>query len=106
MVLLLFTENPCLNMATNTPAYMTPVLPGSLLQLVHDPQYLPPAEAPNPLLTDSDVIEPPLPPVAGKEAPSPGNGTTAAPPRLNGQPKITPGIFFSSLATLVATLLL
>lgn len=106
MVLPLFTENACLNLGTNIPTYMSPVQPGSLWQLIGNPQYLPPAEAPNPLLVDSDVVEPPLPPVAAKEAPSPGNGTTAAPPRPNGQPKITAGIFFSSLVTLVATLLL
>ncbi|KAJ0045487.1 hypothetical protein Pint_03999 [Pistacia integerrima] len=100
-----YRKNICLNMGNSTPIYMSPVEPGSLIALVTDP-YLPPAEAPNPLLTEADVIEPPLPPVTDKQAPSPGGGgTAAAPTQPNGQPKIAAGIF-SSLVTLLASLLL
>ncbi|KAJ0102396.1 hypothetical protein Patl1_04048 [Pistacia atlantica] len=100
-----YRKNLCLNLGNSTPMYMSPVQPGSLFQLITTP-YLPPAEAPNPLLTEADVIEPPLPPVTDKQAPSPGGGgTAAAPTQPNGQPKIAAGIF-SSLVTLLASLLL
>ncbi|XP_031284227.1 glycerophosphodiester phosphodiesterase GDPDL4-like isoform X2 [Pistacia vera] len=100
-----YRKNICLNMGNSTPIYMNPVEPGSLIAVV-TPPYLPPAEAPNPLLTEADVIEPPLPPVTDKQAPSPGGGgTAAAPTQPNGQPKIAAGIF-SSLVTLLASLLL
>ncbi|EPS69135.1 glycerophosphodiesterase-like protein, partial [Genlisea aurea] len=46
----------------NTPNYMLPVQPGSLITLLVKNQ-LPPAPAPSPVLTEGDVIEAPLPPV-------------------------------------------
>ncbi|MBA0864675.1 hypothetical protein Goshw_005077, partial [Gossypium schwendimanii] len=66
-----YRRNRCLNRGNQIPAYMSPVQPGSLYQLITAP-YLPPAEAPNPFLTEADVNEPPLPPVAAK-APSTPN---------------------------------
>ncbi|KAK0600198.1 hypothetical protein LWI29_012674 [Acer saccharum] len=50
---------------TTTPNYMSPVQPGSLLQLI-TPLYMPPAVVPMPILTESDIAEPPFPPVAEK----------------------------------------
>ncbi|MEI4855901.1 hypothetical protein, partial [Klebsiella pneumoniae] len=93
---------PCLNLGENTPVYMSPVKPGSLLSLIQ-PQ--PPAEAPSPVLAESDVAEPPFPSVVAK--PNTDNDTTAPPPNPpNGQAKVVVGIFLSNLAILLATLLL
>lgn len=61
--------NSC--MGKNPPAFMLPPQPGGLLSAML-PSAQPPAAAPMPLLTDSDVAEPPLPPVS--------NTTTAATP--------------------------
>ncbi|KAK0601323.1 hypothetical protein LWI29_023199 [Acer saccharum] len=100
-----YRKNRCLSKNLKTaPNYMSPVQPGSLFQLILSPQYLPPAEAPNPIFTVSDVAEPPLPPVAGK---TPTGGSPAAPtPTRNGQPRLAGCIFLSSLAMLFAALLL
>ncbi|KAL0785154.1 hypothetical protein Bca101_001400 [Brassica carinata] len=49
----------------DTPVYMIPVPPAGLLEIV-SPTFLPPAEAPNPVFTDADITEPPLPPVTAK----------------------------------------
>lgn len=79
-----------------TPNYMSPVQPGSLLQLV-TPNYLPPKTPPSPVLDDKDVAEPPLPPVSAKPpAPAGEGGSTAAPPtsKPNGQPKLGAGAGF------------
>lgn len=96
-----YKRNLCLG--DNLPAYMSPVVPGTLLQVM---SYLPPAEAPYPVLTESDVVEPPLPAVSAKE-PSPGGSTSLGPtsPR-NRQPKTTRCIFSSSLTLLLVVLLL
>ncbi|KAI9186281.1 hypothetical protein LWI28_015721 [Acer negundo] len=59
-----YRKNRCLSKdLKTTPNYMSPVQPGSLFQLI-TPQYMPPAEAPNPILSEPDIVEPPLPPVA------------------------------------------
>jgi hypothetical protein len=60
--------NSC--MGKNAPGFMQPTTPGGLLSVMGGAQ--PPAAAPMPLLTDSDVTEPPLPPVS--------NTTTASTP--------------------------
>jgi Glycerophosphoryl diester phosphodiesterase family len=63
--------NTCQNMGNNTPSYMNPVQPGGLLGAL---PAQPPALSPLPVLSDSDVAEPPLPNATGKasnaEAPS------------------------------------
>ncbi|PQQ11175.1 glycerophosphodiester phosphodiesterase GDPDL3 [Prunus yedoensis var. nudiflora] len=100
-----YKGNRCLSEKV-LPSYMSPVQPASLIQVV-TPDYLPPAEAPNPTLTASDVIEPPLPSVESAPAPGPtGRSTVGAPPPPNRQPKIAAGFFLSSLAMLIATLFL
>ncbi|KAK3199860.1 hypothetical protein Dsin_023275 [Dipteronia sinensis] len=78
--------------------------PGSLIQLV-TAQYLPPAAAPMPILTESDIAEPPFPPVAEK-TPTGGSAAASPTPSRNGQPRLAGCIFLSSLATLLAALLL
>ncbi|RCV07062.1 hypothetical protein SETIT_1G213900v2 [Setaria italica] len=61
--------NSC--MGKNAPDFMRPAQPGGLISVM-DQRAQPPAAAPMPLLTDSDVAEPPLPPVS--------NTTTASSP--------------------------
>ncbi|XP_057473817.1 glycerophosphodiester phosphodiesterase GDPDL3-like isoform X1 [Actinidia eriantha] len=102
-----YKKNKCLGLGDKTPPYMSPVQPGSLMQLI-TPQYLPPAEAPKPVLTESDVVEPPLPTVAELGPPSGnGNGTTAPPlTPPSGQPEVVACIFLSSLAVLLSSLAL
>jgi hypothetical protein len=64
-----FAVNKCMNMGDNTPNFMAPATPGGLLEAMSKTA-LPPALAPMPLLTGSDVAEPPLPPAGST------NGTT------------------------------
>ncbi|KAL5711584.1 glycerophosphodiester phosphodiesterase [Ranunculus cassubicifolius] len=89
-----YRRNRCLSMGDNMPTYMSPVEPGSLLQLI-TPDLLPPAEAPYPLLTESDVAQGPLPPVSN------------IPPNRNSNVRLTAAIYFSSLLSLfLASILL
>lgn len=84
---------------------MAPAQPGALLTLV-SPTAFPPAEAPNPVFTDADVTEPPLPPVTAK-APtsSPGTPSTNA-QAPSGQTRITLSLLLSVFAMVLASLLL
>ncbi|KAL5737515.1 hypothetical protein ACOSP7_030276 [Xanthoceras sorbifolium] len=101
-----YRKNRCLNQGkSETPPYMSPVQPGSLMQLITT-EYLPPAEAPKPILTESDVVEPPLPSVIKNIPSSPGGGSSAGPTPANGQPRLAGCIFMSSLAMLLAAFLL
>ncbi|BAF14974.1 glycerophosphodiester phosphodiesterase GDPDL3 [Oryza sativa Japonica Group] len=61
--------NTCMHMGNNTPSFMAPARPGDLLQIISKPAQ-PPAMSPMPLLTGSDVAEPPLPPARTAQAPS------------------------------------
>ncbi|BAT80644.1 hypothetical protein VIGAN_03023900 [Vigna angularis var. angularis] len=99
-----YRRNKCLNLGDKRPTYMDPATPGGFFSLI-TPEYLPPAQAPLPPLTESEVAVPPLPPVA-KIAPasSPSSGTAA--PQGNAQPMVTVCFFFSSLAVFIASLLL
>jgi hypothetical protein len=58
-----------MHMGNNTPSFMAPARPGDLLQIISKPAQ-PPAMSPMPLLTGSDVAEPPLPPARTAQAPS------------------------------------
>ncbi|KAK3006559.1 LOW QUALITY PROTEIN: hypothetical protein RJ639_015632 [Escallonia herrerae] len=85
-----YRRNRCLGLGDKTPPYMNPVEP---------------AEAPNPVLTDSDVIEPPLPSVVKPSTNGTGNnGPAAAATPPNGQHKVVLHIFLSTLAILLSTL--
>lgn len=83
---------------------MTPVEAGSLFQVMV-PSFFPPAEAPNPVLTEDDVIEPPLPPVAVRSPPSgTGNGTAApGPTSPSGQSMVVASTLLSTLTILLVT---
>ncbi|XP_058742900.1 glycerophosphodiester phosphodiesterase GDPDL1-like [Vicia villosa] len=99
-----YSRNKCLNLGVKTPPYMLPVQAGSLYQSLNN-QSLPPAQAPFPSLTKSEVVEAPLPAVV-KIAPasSPAAGTKSPP--KNAQPKVSVCFFLSSLAVFVASILL
>nr|DAD23576.1 TPA_asm: hypothetical protein HUJ06_025039 [Nelumbo nucifera] len=102
-----YRNNRCLKMGNKKPGYMKPTPPGGLLPIVNA-ALLPPAEAPNPVLTESDVAEPPLPSVT-KNTSTSGNGTVASPPtspKPSGQPQSTTYVLFSSLGIFLTTLLL
>uniref|UniRef100_A0A0D3E964 glycerophosphodiester phosphodiesterase n=1 Tax=Brassica oleracea var. oleracea TaxID=109376 RepID=A0A0D3E964_BRAOL len=95
-----YRRNRCLGTQETLPPYMAPVEPGSLLQAVNA---IPPAQAPNPVFTDDDVTEPPLPPVAAKSPTStPGDSfTNAQAPRPSGQTRLTLSLRFSVFASLL-----
>ncbi|KAE9458305.1 hypothetical protein C3L33_09785, partial [Rhododendron williamsianum] len=83
------------------PQFMLPVDSKGLWSIL-DPQDQPPAQAPKPVLTNADVVEPPLPPVVSKAAPPSDTGNPT--PKQNGQPKVVAFNFPSYLAVLIATL--
>uniref|UniRef100_A0A6N2M7P1 glycerophosphodiester phosphodiesterase n=1 Tax=Salix viminalis TaxID=40686 RepID=A0A6N2M7P1_SALVM len=100
-----YKKNLCLG-GKELPSYMSPASPGSLRQLI-SPAALPPAEPPNPVLSESDVVEAPLPSFAATSPPPPGGGAAAVPPGTsNGLPKIGAGSFLTSLAMFFTILLL
>ncbi|XP_076897608.1 glycerophosphodiester phosphodiesterase GDPDL3-like isoform X1 [Bidens hawaiensis] len=90
-----YRSSPCLGLPPDqTPPYMEPAKPGQLLQII-SPQMMPPAEAPNPILTLADVADAPIPP-ATKKSPLPaGNSTSPS----SQPPTVTARVLLSSLAT-------
>ncbi|XP_028127062.1 glycerophosphodiester phosphodiesterase GDPDL3-like [Camellia sinensis] len=104
-----YKRNRCFGLGNKTPNCMIPVQPGGLIQLMI-PQNMPPAEAPNPVLTVPDVVEPPLPAVVElppTSNPSNTNGSTApSPTQPNRQPKVLACVIVSYLAVLLVTLAL
>ncbi|KAL8509839.1 hypothetical protein ACS0TY_016891 [Phlomoides rotata] len=101
-----YRRNRCLGYK-ETPLYMSPVSPGGLLTVMAKPD-MPPAEAPDPVLTESNVIEPPLPPVAERPpTETTGNGTTApGPTPRNGQPTLVVTTILNAMAILLAAFVL
>ncbi|CAF1761493.1 hypothetical protein Bca4012_044819 [Brassica carinata] len=99
-----YKRNRCLT-RKDLPPYMSPVQPAGLLSIM-SPTSLPPAEAPNPVFTDADVTEPPLPPVIAKaptSSPGPLSTDEKAP---NGQPRVALSLLLSAFAMVLASLLL
>ncbi|KAK9072251.1 hypothetical protein SSX86_008684 [Deinandra increscens subsp. villosa] len=82
------------------PPYMEAVHPGELVGLM-TPESMPPAEAPNPILTDADVADAPIPPATKKPPPPAGNSTSPS----SQPPRVTVRILQSSL-TIVAIIIL
>lgn len=107
LVLWVIAGNPCLNMGKQKPTSMYPVQPGLLLPLMTVPN-LPPTQAPLPLLTDSDVEEPPLPAVSTNSPSNNTGGNSMSPtsPRQNGQPRNTGACIMMSLTMLLGSYLL
>ncbi|GKE20508.1 hypothetical protein Tco_1432020 [Tanacetum coccineum] len=80
---------------------MTPAQPGQLQQFM-TLQLMPPAEAPNPILTEDGISDAPIPPATKPSPPSSGNSTSPS-----GQPpKVTMGILLSSFATVLVMFLI
>ncbi|KAI4390076.1 hypothetical protein MLD38_002226 [Melastoma candidum] len=103
-----YKRNKCLGLGKNTPNYMSPVPPGGLVSLITATPMLPPAEAPDPILTDADVSEPPLPPVSARP-PTPSPPSASSPPPVkskNGQTRAAAHLLVSSVVGFLATLLL
>ncbi|RWR76309.1 Glycerophosphoryl diester phosphodiesterase [Cinnamomum micranthum f. kanehirae] len=102
-----YRRNPCLNMGKQKPSFMDPVQPGGLLQLMTLAN-LPPTQAPLPILTDSDVEEPPLPAVSTNSPSNNTGGNSMSPtsPRGNGQPRNTGACIVMSLMMLLGSFLL
>ncbi|CAH2077855.1 unnamed protein product, partial [Thlaspi arvense] len=99
-----YKKNRCLS-RKEFPAYMAPVEPGGLLKVV-SPTAMPPAQAPNPVFTDADVTEPPLPPVTAKAPTStPGTPSTNA-QAPSGQTRLALSLLLSVFAMVLASLLL
>ncbi|TMW84685.1 hypothetical protein EJD97_024632 [Solanum chilense] len=100
-----YRRNRCMRYKV-PPLYFSLVSPGVLQQFMSR-QSLPPAEAPSPILTKSDVAEPPLPPVA-KITPTARNESTAsaAPTSPTGQSSVVAGVFTSCLTILLADLVI
>ncbi|XP_058742901.1 glycerophosphodiester phosphodiesterase GDPDL4-like [Vicia villosa] len=98
-----YRKNRCLNLGEKTPPYMLPVQVGSLYALISRLSMAPAqAPAPLPLLTESEVVEPPLPDVAERaSAPLPRD----PPVTKNAQPKVTV-CYLSNAAVFVAFFLL
>ncbi|CAF2327889.1 hypothetical protein BRARA_J00984 [Brassica rapa] len=99
-----YKRNKCLT-RKDLPPYMSPVQPAGLLSIM-SPTSLPPAEAPNPVFTDADVTEPPLPPVIAK-APTSSPGPLSTDEKSpNGQTRVTLSLLLSAFAMVLASLLL
>ncbi|KAL7103385.1 hypothetical protein ACP275_08G175900 [Erythranthe tilingii] len=102
-----YKRNRCLGYK-DIPLYMTPVQPGGLLTLMTS-QFLPPAEAPSPVLTEDDVAEPPLPAVIVRpNTTETGPGTTAPSPiPANGGPRtLVASTILCGIAILLTTFVL
>ncbi|XP_073140296.1 glycerophosphodiester phosphodiesterase GDPDL3-like [Henckelia pumila] len=98
-----YRRNRCLGYK-DLPAYMTPVQPGGLLPLMST---MPPAQAPNPVLTESDIVEPPLPPAIKPEVNTGGDGSTApGPTTRNGQSSVVASTVLSVIAIVLAAIML
>ncbi|GKV38709.1 hypothetical protein SLEP1_g46593 [Rubroshorea leprosula] len=96
-----YRRNRCLNRGNKTPPYMLAIPPAGLLQFIAAVS-MPPAEAPYPILTEADVVEPPLPAGSAKSPSASPTRTTPA-PLPSGQPKVAA---ISNLAMLLAVILL
>ncbi|KAI4366178.1 hypothetical protein MLD38_022092 [Melastoma candidum] len=100
-----YKRNKCLSLGRKIPNYMTPVLPGSLMQLISTPM-LPPAEAPYPVLTEADITEPPLPPISARPPTlsPPGSSMPPPPNGKNGQSRVAARTVLSCMAGFLAIL--
>nr|XP_043640009.1 glycerophosphodiester phosphodiesterase GDPDL3-like [Erigeron canadensis] len=100
-----YRSNRCLGLPANqTPVYMAPAQAGQLQQFM-SPQSMPPAEAPNPILTEADVADGPIPPATKRSPPPAGNSTSPSSP--SSQPLKAPiEILLTSLATVAVIFLM
>ncbi|KAL1209660.1 Glycerophosphodiester phosphodiesterase GDPDL4 [Cardamine amara subsp. amara] len=99
-----YKRNRCVS-RKDPPPYMSPVQPASLLIIVN-PDSLPPAEAPNPVITDADVTEPPLPPVTARAPTTTPGAQSTGEKTPNGETRVALPLLLSAFATVLASLLL
>ncbi|KAG6387468.1 hypothetical protein SASPL_152658 [Salvia splendens] len=99
-----YKRNRCLGYE-KFPPYMLPVATGGLIALMSS-QAMPPAEAPNPILTDESVIEPPLPPIRVPTNNTGSSSTASGPVAPNGQPTLVGNAILSGMSLLLAALVL
>ncbi|KAL0734800.1 hypothetical protein Bca4012_011010 [Brassica carinata] len=99
-----YKRNKCLT-RKDLPPYMSPVQPAGLLSIM-SPSSLPPAEAPNPVFTDADVTEPPLPPVIAKAPTSSPGPLSTGEKAPNGQTRVALPLLLSAFAVVLTSLLL
>ncbi|GKV43799.1 hypothetical protein SLEP1_g51052 [Rubroshorea leprosula] len=100
-----YRRNRYLGKGKETPRYMIPAPPGFFMGLIA-PAFMPPADAPYPVLTVQDVVEPPLPDAVAKSPSTSPAGSPSTSPPPNEQPKVTACVFVSNLAMLLVVLLL
>ncbi|KAJ1701184.1 hypothetical protein LUZ63_000963 [Rhynchospora breviuscula] len=93
-----YKQNTCQNMGNSTPSYMMPVQPGGLLQAI-SPTAQPPAAQPLPVLSESDVAEPPLP--AGTTS-----GAQNGPASSHASPQLPAAVLISVLLAILSNVLL
>ncbi|XP_071693098.1 glycerophosphodiester phosphodiesterase GDPDL3-like [Rutidosis leptorrhynchoides] len=73
-----YRSNQCLKLPANQiPPYMAPAEPGKLQEFMLK-QAIPPAAAPNPVLTEADVADGPIPPVSKRPSPTTDNSTSVS----------------------------
>ena len=106
----MITGNKCLSLPNDqVPNYALPAEPGRLFGSM-TPELMPPAAAPSPVLNDSDLASPPIPPAVKRQHPSPPSGdeSTASPPDSTSsqQPRIVVNIIQSFIAMAVGLLLM
>ncbi|XP_071703248.1 glycerophosphodiester phosphodiesterase GDPDL3-like [Rutidosis leptorrhynchoides] len=81
-----YRGNRCLKLPSDQiPMYMNPAPAGKLQELMLK-QAIPPAEAPNPILTPDDVADAPIPPVTKRPSPPTNNSTSPSSTPSSGQP--------------------
>uniref|UniRef100_J3MU80 glycerophosphodiester phosphodiesterase n=2 Tax=Oryza brachyantha TaxID=4533 RepID=J3MU80_ORYBR len=74
-----YKMNSCMGLGDNMPQYMLPVEIAGLAQLLNGSTVQPPALSPMPVLSSSNVTEPPLPAAVPKNASGGGSGSGGTP---------------------------
>ncbi|XP_020102403.1 glycerophosphodiester phosphodiesterase GDPDL7-like [Ananas comosus] len=101
-----YFRSPCSDANAKLPYTILPTEPGSLLSLA-PPEAAPPAEPPAPILEASDVVDPPLPPVADlSEKSAPPAATPPAPTEPSGQPGTSANAVICLLAVVLSIIYL
>nr|XP_043630293.1 glycerophosphodiester phosphodiesterase GDPDL3-like [Erigeron canadensis] len=103
-----YRRSKCLQLPDDkVPSYSLPAEPGMLLKPMA-PRSMPPAAAPNPVLTDADLADPPIPPTISRPPPPSINGSIApSSASTSGQlPKNGVSILLCSLVVTLGSLLM
>lgn len=99
------TGNKCLQLPDEKfPNYARAAVPGELLGSM-TPGMMPPAAAPNPVLNDSDLADPPIQ-LATRRAPPPSSNMPRAPSPSGQPPKVVSRTLLCLLAVVVGGVLM